>query len=107
MDLLVLFGSARVDPETAGDVDVAYLFAHGVHGDELGLVNALGDRYGDHLDIMPLHRAGPVAAYAALGGGEVLAELTPQRFADRQMAAFGEYCDTQRFRDWELEMMSR
>lgn len=107
VDLLVLFGSARRTPETAGDVDVAYSFRHGVDGDDLAMVNALGERYGDALDIMPLDRAGSVAAYAALGGGEVLAELTPNKFALRQMAAFGQYVDTQRFRDLQLEAFRR
>ena len=107
VDLLVLFGSARRDPERAGDIDVAYSFVHGLVGDDLAVVNALGEVYGDDLDIMPLDRAGPVAAYAALGGGEVLVQRTLDKFADRQMAAFGDYVDTQRFRDLQLEMMRR
>lgn len=107
VDLLVLFGSVRRRPQTAGDVDVAYAFRHGYAGDELAVVNALGEAYGDALDIMPLDRAGVVARYAALGEGEVLVELTPQKFANSQMAAFGEFCDTQRFRDADLEALRR
>ena len=34
-------------------------------------------------------------------------ELTPGRYANAQMAAFGEYCDTQRFRDRALETLTR
>lgn len=107
VDLLVLFGSARRDPAAAEDVDVAYSFRHGTVGVDLAVVNALGEVYGDALDIMPLDRAGPVARYAALGGGEVLIELTEHKFALSQMAAFREYCDTQRFRDTLLEVLAR
>lgn len=107
VDLLVLFGSARRDAETASDVDVAYSFRHGSVGDDLAVVNALGERFGDALDIMPLDRAGAVARHAALGGGEVLVELTPQKFATQQMFAFGHFVDTQRFRDLQLETLTR
>lgn len=105
VDLLVHFGSSRHDPEHAGDVDVAYSFRQGVDGDHLAVVNALGERYRDALDVMLLDRAGSVTAYAALGGGEVLFELTEQKFALRQMAAFGMFVDTQRFRDLQLKQM--
>ncbi|NNG19204.1 hypothetical protein HJ590_06340 [Naumannella sp. ID2617S] len=107
VDLLVLFGSAREAAEQAQDVDVAYSFQHGAEPDDLAVVNALGEAYGDLLDIMPLDRAGSVARYAALGGGEVLVELTDQKFALQQMAAFGQYVDTQRFRDLQLEALRR
>ncbi|GAB3715203.1 hypothetical protein [Mariniluteicoccus flavus] len=107
IDLLVQFGSSRNDPAQAGDVDVAYSFRHGVEGDDLAVVNALGEAYGDALDIMPLDRAGSVAKYAALGGGEVLVELTDEKFALQQMAAFGQFVDTQRFRDLQVEALRR
>lgn len=107
VDLLVRFGSSIERPETAGDVDLAYSFRRDVTPDDLGVVNALGERYGDALDLMPLDRAGVVAAHAALSLGEVLVELTPQKFANRQMSAFRDYVDTQRFRDLQLELMAR
>lgn len=107
IDLLVLFGSVRKRPATAKDVDVAYSFRHGYPGDHLAVVNTLGTEYGDLIDVMPLDRAGVVARYAALGEGEVLVELTPEKFAKTQMAAFGEYCDTQHFRDADLEALTR
>lgn len=107
VDLLVRFGSSVDRPESAGDVDLAYSFRHGSTPDDLGVVNALGERYGDALDLMPLDRAGAVAAYAALGLGEVLVELTPEKFATRQMSAFRDYADTQKFRDLQLELMAR
>lgn len=106
VDLLVLFGSARNDVESAGDVDIAYSFRYGAEADDLAVVNRLGEAYGDAIDLMPLDRAGSVARYAALGAGEVLVELTPQKFALQQMAAFGQYCDTQRFRDAALKALA-
>lgn len=106
VDLLVLFGSARRAPGTASDVDVAFSFRHGVDGDELAFVNTLGARYGDALDVMALDRAGSLARYQALGGGEVLVETTEEKFASMQMAAFGEFVDTQRFRDRILERLA-
>lgn len=106
VDLLVLFGSARLDTGRARDVDLAYSFRRGTMADDLAVVNALGTPYGDALDLMPLDRAGTVARHAALGGGEVLVELTPEKFATQQMAAFGLFCDTQRFRDRALEVLA-
>lgn len=107
VDLLVLFGSAGNVPERAQDVDVAYSFRRRAEPDDLAVVNALGEVYGDALDLMPLDRAGAVAAYAALGPGEVLVELTPEKFAIRQMSAWRYFVDTQKFRDLQLEVMAR
>ena len=108
VDLLVLFGSALDDPSTAHDVDVAYGRRRGVAArPHLDVVNALAERYGDYVDVMSLDDAGSVARYEALHGIDVLVELTPGRYANAQMAAFGEYCDTQRFRDRVLEALTR
>ncbi len=73
---------------------------------DIAVTNALGERFGDALDLMSLDRAGSVARYAALGGGEVLVELTQAKFANSQMAAWGEYVDTHRLRDAALEAMA-
>ena len=108
IDLLVLFGSAVSDPATAGDVDVAYGRDRAREpADHLDVVNALGERYGDVLDVMDLDRAGSVARFAALHGVELLVERTPGRYANAQMAAFGAFCDTQRFRDRALEVLAQ
>ena len=107
IDLLTLFGSAVRDPSTAGDVDVAYARERGREPvAHLDVVNALGERYGDAVDVMDLDAAGSVARYAALHGIELLVERTPGRYANAQMAAFGAYCDTQRFRDRVLEVLA-
>ncbi|MDO5629174.1 MAG: hypothetical protein Q4G43_12720 [Mobilicoccus sp.] len=107
IDLLVLHGSARRDPSTAGDVDLAYLPEHGTAPDHLDVVNDLIELIGEEVDVMPLHRAEPVAAHAALGEGEPLVELTPHRYALAQMRAFGEYRDTQGLRDLPLSLLGR
>lgn len=107
IDLMVLHGSSRRDPDAARDVDLAYLPEHGTAPDEIAVVNDLLDLLGDHIDVLPLHRADPVAAWAALGRGEPLVELTPHRFATAQMRAFGEYRDTQRYRDLALSLVGR
>lgn len=108
IDLLVLFGSALDDPASARDVDLAYGRRRGAAArPHLDVVNALAERYGDHIDVMSLDDAGSVARYEALHGIDVLVELTAGRYANAQMAAFGEYCDTQRFRDRALEALAR
>lgn len=94
LDLVVLFGSAitGADPR---DVDVAVGFRHGIERDLLGAVGALAELVpGDHLDIMDLDRAGPVARVEALVGGRVLYERVPGTFTQREMRALGEYLDT-------------
>lgn len=107
IDLPVLFGSARRDPVDARDLNIAYAFEHGMVSDDLAVVNAFGSRYGDGLDMMALDRADPVSLYEALCKGEVLVERTPEKFALRQMFAFGQFCDTQWMRDMQLEALAR
>lgn len=106
LDLVVLHGSARRSPEEAHDVDLAYLPAPGVDVDPVAVEEAFSALVpGDDLDLMPLHRADPVAAYAALGRGEMLVERESGMFAERRIRAFGEYRDTQKFRDLALSLV--
>ena len=107
IDLVVLFGSAVTDPSTAGDVDLAYGRRHGAAVDHLDVVNAMGERYGDHLDVLDLDAAGSVARFAALHGVDVLLESTPARYANAQIRAHRDFCDTQRLRDAALEALAR
>lgn len=107
IDLLVLFGSAASDPATAGDVDIAYARCRRRPAvDHLDVVNALGERYGDALDVLDLDAAGSVARFEALHVVELLVELSPGRYATEQMSAFGAFCDTQRLRDRALEVLA-
>ncbi|MEL4357167.1 MULTISPECIES: nucleotidyltransferase family protein [unclassified Luteococcus] len=103
--LLVVFGSVLVRPESAEDLDVACAASDGSRLDRMRILEALEERYGVGLDLMPLDQAGPVARYAALGPGELLYESEPGGFARAQMAAFGIYRDTQRMRDHQLEVL--
>lgn len=108
VDLLTIFGSAVRDPATARDLDVAYSRDRSREPvSHLGVVNALGERFGDALDVMDLDAAGSVARYAGLHGVELLVEGAPGRYANAQIAAFGAFCDTQRFRDRVLEVLAQ
>ena len=108
VDPLVLFGSARRDVSNANDVDIAYSFESRTPAlSHLDVVNAFGERYGDGLDVMPLDQADPVARTEALGRGEVLVERTPEKFAELQLLAFGEFEDTRRMRRRVLEVLMR
>ncbi|CAN5533867.1 hypothetical protein BH23ACT6_BH23ACT6_13440 [soil metagenome] len=103
VSLCVLHGSA-VDTDDPGDVDLAIGWMRRGDHDLIALVGDLIDVVGDSVDVMDLDRAGPVAAQRALTRGEVLVELIPGTFANRQMRAMREFMDTQRFRDLQLEV---
>ncbi|GAA2182866.1 hypothetical protein GCM10009785_23940 [Brooklawnia cerclae] len=80
VDVLVLFGSA-VDSQTPGDIDLAVAFEHGAVSDLLGFVDALATLVpGNHVDVMDLDRAGPVAQHRALTRCRVLYMRTPAAF---------------------------
>lgn len=106
VELLVLFGSAVSHPESAGDVDLVYQVRGGGTIDHLDLVNALGVRYpGDHIDLMALDRADPVAAPAAMTGGEVLVEAASDVFAERQILSVAQFRDTRHLRELAMEVL--
>lgn len=104
IELLVLFGSAAVDPGAAHDVDLAYVAP--ATASRLGIADAFAERFGDGVDLMPLRSAGPVARWEALGQGKILMERFPGLFAIEQMAAYGEWHDTREFRELALRVMS-
>lgn len=118
LEIVTLFGSARdaapptnrddPTPESRepGDIDVAVGFVPGAPRDVLGVVNALADLVpGDHLDVMDLDRAGPVAAKAALFGGRVLYARHPSVVTEREIKAFMEYEDTRWLRALQTEVL--
>ncbi len=111
VEIVTLFGSALTRPDP-GDLDIAVGFRRGDPSaparDFLGVVNALGELVpGDHLDIMDLDRADPVAQMAALYGSRILYQVSPTATAERQMAAFTMYHDTQWLRDLQTEALRR
>ncbi|MDO5696927.1 MAG: hypothetical protein Q4G51_03025 [Dermatophilus congolensis] len=108
LKLLTMFGSAVRDPSTARDVDLAYQRDRDrPHVSHLDIVNALGERYGDSLDVMDLDAADSVARFAGLHGVEVLYEAAPGDYAEAQLAAFRAFCDTQWLRDRALEVLAK
>lgn len=106
VDLLVLFGSAVHSPNP-GDIDLAVAFMPGESHDYLLFLNALADMVpGDHLDVMDLAAAGPVAMRRALIDCRVLYATTPAAFFERQIFAVNHYIETQPLRDALLESLT-
>lgn len=106
VDLLVLFGSALTNPDP-GDLDIAVAFEHGFSAGLLQFIDGLADLVpGDHLDVMPLDSAGPVAGHRALTNGRVLFATSPRAFYDRQSFFINHYIDTQHMRDALLEQLA-
>jgi len=110
VELLVAHGSA-VDPEPVRrprDLDLAVHPKHGTAPDVAALVNDLLDatRF-DDLDLMALHRAGPVASARALSPDcIVLYAASPGLFASAQMAAITIAMETPWLRRLDLELMA-
>lgn len=111
LELLVLFGSAASPEANAaepGDIDLAVAARHGGSVDLLGVTESLADLMGgDHLDVMDLALAGPVARHRALTTGEVLYADTPHTFAERQIFAINYYIETAPMRAAVLESLTR
>lgn len=106
VDLLVLFGSAVSSPDP-GDIDLAVAFVPGEPHDLLGFLDALARMVpGDHLDVMDLGAAGPVAMRRALTECRVLYATTPGAFFERQIFAINHYIETQRLRDALLDSLT-
>lgn len=61
---------------------------------------------GDHLDVMDLAAAGPVAMRRALVDCRVLYATTPAAFFERQVFAINHYIETQPLRDALLESLT-
>lgn len=106
VDLLVLFGSAVHSPDP-GDIDLAVAFVPGEPHDFLQFLDALAVLVpGDHLDLMDLAAAGPVAMRRALVDCQVLYATTPAAFFERQIYAVNHYIETQPMRDALLESLT-
>lgn len=107
LEIVTLFGSA-LDSSDPGDIDVAVGFVHGGPRDFLAVVNALAELVpGDHVDVMDLNRAGPVAQKAAMVGARVLFSAHPSVVTEREIKAFMEYEDTRWLRDLQTEALRR
>lgn len=113
IDLIMLFGSAAddggaPDGHHPGDLDLAVGFRYGEPRDFLATVNALEELVpGDHLDVMDLDRAGPVARERALRGGRILYRSSPAAFFEREIFAMKEYMETRELRARQLAELAR
>lgn len=114
IDLIMLFGSAVDDGDTGTvgiaprDLDLAVGFRYGKPRNLLATVNALEELVpGDHLDVMDLDRAGPVARERALRGGRVLYQRCPAAFFEREIFAMKEYMETRELRARQLMELAR
>ncbi len=106
VDLLVLFGSVLTS-STPGDIDLAVAFRPDSPADLLGFLDALADvAPGDHLDVMNLGIAGPVAQHRALTNCRVLFAATPAAFHERQIFAINHYIETKPLRDALLRSLA-
>lgn len=104
--LLTVFGSVLRDDDP-GDLDVAVRFCTR-QPDVLALLDELARRTGgDHVDLMVLNDAGPVARERALVGCRVLHQSQPGEFANAQIAAIMERLDTAWLRALDLKLMSQ
>ncbi len=107
IDLIMLFGSAMSGTRPR-DLDLAVGFRYGEPRDFLATVNALEELIpGDHLDIMDLDRAGPVARERALRSGRVLYQRNPAAFFEREIGAVKEYMETRHLREAQLAELAR
>lgn len=106
VDLLVLFGSSLNQPDP-GDIDLGVAFKPDAKHFFLEFVDELAGLVpGDHLDVMSLDSAGPVAMQRALVAPRVLYAATPRAFYDRQTFAINHYIDTQHLRDALLRSLT-
>lgn len=107
--LLVVFGSAvdRAAVRPPRDLDVAFARSHRGDGPPVSVVTLMDDllqvtRIND-VDLLDLDRADPVAKAAALLFGQPVFQEEDGAFAVAQMAAFGEFHDTEWMRRHALE----
>lgn len=104
--VLTIFGSAARGEGVPRDLDVAVLYEpNGTH-DDLCTLEALSDLAGaDQIDLLVLDRASPTARRNAVVPAVPLFESEPGAFASFQMAAIGEYLETDWLRDLDLALL--
>ena len=106
VDLLVQFGSS-IGSDAPQDIDLAVAFTPGEPGDLFGFIDALNELLpGDHLDVMDLDRADPVARHRALTASRVRYASTPAAFHERQIFAINHYIETKWLRDLLLRSLA-
>ncbi|MGH3871726.1 MAG: hypothetical protein ACRDSR_09470 [Pseudonocardiaceae bacterium] len=107
LSLVVMFGSASRGQLDARDLDVAVGSRARSGLDVVAVICALMDLVdSDHVDLLDLDRAGPVARQHALVPGEPLYEYRSGEFARQQMRASGQRLGTEWMRRLDLELMA-
>lgn len=108
VELVTLFGSARSDPGSARDVDIAVRFRGRATSDPVPLLGDLMDLLTtDAVDLLLLDRATPTGRFAALAEGLPLYESADGVWANAQMAAALEFYETEWLRRLDLEQLAR
>jgi Polymerase beta, Nucleotidyltransferase len=105
--VLTLFGSARTDPATARDLDLAVLLRSAAQASMVELVPDLMDLSGtEDVDVLLLNGASPTARFAGLVNAVPLYESEPGAWAQCQMAAAVEFYETEWLRRLDLELLA-
>lgn len=108
VEILTLFGSARTDPASARDVDLAVRFRGRATPDPVPLIGDLMDLLStDAVDVLLVDRATPTGRFAALVEGLPLYETADGVWANAQMAAAVEFYETEWLRRLDLEQLAR
>lgn len=99
LELVLLFGSVASQRSRRGsDIDLAVLSDAPI--DILSLTNrVIRLLHSDNVDVVDLHRAGPLLKYSAARTGKVVYERQPGAFAGFCSLAFRMYADTKKLRD--------
>ena len=106
--VLTLFGSARVDPVSARDLDVGVSLDGRPSSAPFELVKDLMELTGtDDVDVLVLDGASPTARFAGLVNCTPLFESEDGEWARAQMAAALEFYETEWLRRLDLELLSR
>lgn len=104
--ILTVFGSAARGEAAPQDLDVAVLYQRDGTHDDLRTIEAITDLAGtDQIDLLVLDRASPTARRNAVVPAVALYESEPGAFAQFQMAAIGEFLETDWLRALDLELL--
>lgn len=98
LELILIFGSiAKGKGNKKSDIDIGFLFEKPV--DILDLTNRVIQLLKtDNIDVVDLHRAGPLLKLSAILNGKVLYEKKTGAFNEFQSLTFRIYVDTKKLR---------
>lgn len=105
VSLLVLFGSALIEPQEARDLDIAAWFS-AAEPDLWTFLDALAEVAGTDVDLLQLNHAGPVVREQALLNGLLLYESRGGEMANARIAAMMERIETAPMRRLDLQLLA-